>query len=602
MDKNHREIIQKLIKNPPQNEDDLLVVKRKIAKKYGVKLPTNSELLEAYRNYCRNAPWRVPTENNLARLLRKRKIRTLSGVAPIAVLTKPYKCPGQCVYCPSEKKMPKSYLSNEPAVMRAVLCDFDPFKQVALRIRALENNGHNTDKLELIVMGGTWDYLPEKYRLWYIYACFCAANNPAIKIQNPKFQIQNKLKIQNSKKIKIEIDEKIKLKSVSQITWQNLEREQKKNETAKHRIVGLTLETRPDFVTEKSIWEMRRLGGTRVELGVQHLDDKILKLNQRGHTVAETIKATRILRDFGFKITYHLMPNLPGSTPAKDLAMFKKIFSDPNFQPDQIKIYPCVVTRNAKLYRWWRQGKYQSYNQKQLKKLLMNIKKIVPYYVRIIRVIRDIPEESIVAGNKVSNLRHLLKAKCHCIRCREVGHQKSQKSKVKSQKFGVPLRGTKLFIQKYKAGGGTEYFLSFESPDRKILYAFLRLYLPNKNHSHTYSHSFAYKFACFLDGHAIIRELHTYGQLVPISDKIKLPARLAIQGIIGGASQHQGLGKKLMATAEKIARQNGFQQIAVIAGVGVREYYRKLGYKLKETYLVKKCQICWHPDEHRDDC
>jgi elongator complex protein 3 len=279
------------------------------------------------------------------------------------------------------------------------------------------------------------------------------------------------------------------------------------------------------------------------------------------------------------------MPNLPGATIKKDLAIFKKVFTDPNFQPDQIKIYPCVVTRASKLYHWWRQGKYKPYTAKQLAELLINIKKIVPYYVRIIRVIRDIPETSVLAGNKISNLRHLLKAKCKCIRCREVGHQEKRKTKNEKRKTNL-----KLFFQKYKAGDGMEYFLSFESPDRKILYAFCRLRIPKiippllqgKPARQIGGVRRGNKFAnrrllipCFLLHTPMIRELHTYGQMVPINVKIK------------SSSQHQGLGKKLMAEAEKIAKAQGFSAMAVIAGIGVRKYYQRQGYKLRETYLVK---------------
>lgn len=259
------------------------------------------------------------------------------------------------------------------------------------------------------------------------------------------------------------------------------------------------------------------------------------------------------------------MPNLPGSTPAKDLAMFKKIFFDPDFQPDQIKIYPCVVTKNSKLYRWWKEKKYKPYTEKQLRELLGKIKSIVPYYIRIIRVIRDIPEESIMAGNKISNLRDLLDVKCRCIRCREVGHQIIKTLKHKS----IKANKIRLFIQKYKVSSGIEYFLSYESPDRKVLYAFCRLHLPLKNHSLPVTH---YPLQI-----PVIRELHSYGQLVPLGGKIE------------ASSQHKGLGKKLLIEAEKIAKKSGFMESAVIAGIGVREYYRKFGYsELRKTYLIKK--------------
>ncbi|HPL95717.1 MAG TPA: tRNA uridine(34) 5-carboxymethylaminomethyl modification radical SAM/GNAT enzyme Elp3 [bacterium] len=563
--KNYSDLIKILSKKNSFSEEKFLIWKRKIASQTKTSLITNAKLLSLYRQMAKSKE--IKANKNLENFLRKRKIRTLSGVAPVAVLTKVYQCPGQCLYCPTEKNMPKSYLSNEPAVMRAKLCDFHPFKQVALRIKALEENGHEADKIELIVMGGTWNYLPAKYRLWYIYACFKAANNPKIKLKIQKSKIKSA--IQNAKLKNIEINKTIKLKTINQVTWRDLYNEQKKNETAKHRIVGLTLETRPDYITEKTAWQMRALGCTRVELGVQHLDDKILKLNKRGATTKDTIRATKILRGLGFKITYHLMLNLLGANQKKDFLMFQKIFSDPNFQPDQIKIYPCVVNEYAELYRWWKMKKYKPYTTKQLTALLIKIKKIMPYYVRIIRVIRDIPEESIAAGNKITNLRALLNTSCKCIRCREVGHViKDQKLKVKSQKLGK----IKLFIQKYLAGDGEEYFLSFEATDRKILYAFCRLYLSINKTSITNSYVIRTPFISLF---ACIRELHTYGQLVPIGAKLKR------------ASQHQGLGQKLLLQAEKIAKENGFKKIAVIAGIGTRKYYQKFGYHLENTYMIK---------------
>lgn len=333
-----------------------------------------------------------------------------------------------------------------------------------------------------------------------------------------------------------------------------LEKEQKKNETAKRRIVGLTLETRPDFINPEEIKLMRQLGATKIELGVQTLSNSILKLNQRGHSVNETIRATEFLKQAGFKICYHLMLNLYGSTPQRDLTCFKKLFSDSRFQPDLIKIYPTVVTKNSGLYRLWQKGQYQPYTEKQLTDLIIKIKKIIPPYVRIIRIIRDIPSQSIIAGSKITNLRQLLKDKgvvCLCIRCREI----------KGKEFVA--KNLKLKIRKYQASNGQEYFLSYESKDEKILYAFCRLRSQKDS------------ILPELKNVALIRELHTYGQMVPLETREKT------------AIQHLGLGKKLMIEAEKIARQNGFEKIAVIAGIGVREYYRRLGYRLAGTYMVK---------------
>lgn len=516
-------------------------MKRKYCKLLGVEeAPTNSELLEEFKA-------QKIKNKDILRLLRRRQIRTLSGVAAIAVLTKPYKCPGKCVYCPTEKKVPKSYLSNEPAVMRAIRCNFEPHKQVQMRLRALQNNGHAIDKLELIVIGGTWSYLPAEYQFWFIKECFRAAND---------FKEIKKLRNKEIKGVKVEKIEKLK---------RDLINEQRKNEKVKCRVVGLTLETRPDYINEKELEKMRLLGATRVEIGVQQIDDKILRLNQRGHGVEETIRATALLRAYGFKITYHLMLNLPGSTPAKDLKMFKKIFSDPRFMPDQIKIYPCVVARGAKIYSWWQEGKWRAYSESQLVKLIINIKKMTPAWVRIIRVIRDIPEESIMAGNKITNLRQTIAKEmnkqglaCQCIRCREAGHH----GKITNDKFQISnkiqnskLKKLLLVSRRYEVVGGEEYFLSYESRDKKILYAFCRLFLPKT-------------------GSAIIRELHTYGELMPLGAR--------------GKVQHTGLGKQLLKVAEETVKKHNYKELQIISGIGVRPYYRKLGYRLRNTYMVKK--------------
>ncbi len=539
------ELIKYLLKNPPLPGDDLSVIKRKFAKQFNLaEPPTNSELLLTYRAQKKICP-------PLEKALRKRKVRTLSGIAAVTVLTKPHPCPGTCAYCPHQDKMPVSYLQNEPAVMRAVLCKFNPYEQVQMRLRALQNNGHATDKLELIVLGGTWSYYPRVYQLWFIQECFRAANDfPRSRSRSPLLTRRG---------------------AGGEVA---LLHEQTKNESAANRIIGLTLETRPDYITEKELQTMRTLGCTRIEIGVQHIDDQILKLNKRGHLIDQTIRATALLRQFGFKITYHLMLNLPGSTPAKDLAMFKTIYSDPRFQPDQLKIYPCVVAEGSLLYKWWQKGHWRAYSDKTLTNLIIKIKTITPPTVRLIRIIRDIPEESIIAGNKITNLRQEIKfimdkkgLVCHCIRCREAGHQ----NKFPISNFQFPnkskISNPKLFIRTYSVSSGTEYFISFESPDQKILYAFCRLFLPNKNLPIT-----SYKLLV-TSYFALIRELHTYGEMTPFSQK--------------GKVQHLGLGKKLLTQAEKIAQQKHYQKLSVISGVGVRGYYRKLGYHLDNTYMVK---------------
>jgi len=454
----------------------------------------------------------------LENFLKTRKVRTLSGIAAITTITKPYSCPGECIYCPDEKNMPKSYLANEPACMRAVLTNFDPYKQVEARLNSLKMTGHTTDKIELIVLGGTWSSYPKKYQDWFIKRCFDSCNKK---------------------------------------TSKNLEIAKKINERTKHRIIGLTLETRPDFVTEKEIKKMRILGCTRIELGIQSLYKDVLKKNKRGHDIKAIVNATKLLKDAGFKINYHMMLNLPGSTLKKDEKMFEELFSNSDFQPDQLKIYPCAVLKTSPLYKIWKNKKYKPYSQKQLINLLVKIKQKIPSYVRIVRVIRDIPSQSIIAGNKVSNLRQTIQKelkkqnkKCKCIRCREI-------------KESISKNITFKRID-YDASEGKEIFLSFEDIKKDKLLAFLRLRITN---SWTLP---------ILKNTAIIREIHTYGQTVPISKNIKI------------AHQHKSLGKKLIKRAEEIVKkETNYKKIAVIAGVGVREYYKKLGYKLKDEYMIK---------------
>ena len=544
-------IINQLFKRiPAENQNEyFLKLKRKASKKFGLPNPTNIEVLEVYRKMVKNK--KIKPNKNIENLLVTKNIRTLSGVAVIAVLTKPYACPGTCVYCPTEKDMPKSYLSNEPAVMRAILTDFHPYKQVAARLKSLEATGHKTDKIELIIMGGTFSYFPKQYQTWFVKECFRACN----------------------------------VRTVGAGRDLPLRKHQKQNEKSKHRIIGLTLETRPDYIDEKEIVRMRKLGATRVELGVQSIYDDVLKLNKRGHSVATTIKATKLLKEAGFKINYHMMPDLPGSNYKKDLEMFKELFSNPDFQPDMLKIYPCVVVKNSPIYKWWKNGKHKPYPDKKLLELLTEIKKIIPYYVRITRLIRDIPSTSIIAGNKISNLRQVLKKKseeenwqCKCIRCREVRNKFiSRPAKVGAGR-DLPL----LFRQDYNASGGKEIFLSFEDKERKNIYSLLRLRINSGVHSlecknyrlkpelHSLNNLNVLKNA------AIIREVHTYGQMIPINSKSKK------------SPQHIGLGKKLILEAERITQEEfNLKKIAVISGVGVRNYYRKLGYRLEDEYMVK---------------
>jgi len=509
----------------PETKEDFLHLKKKLCGQLKLKLPTNADLREIYEKMVTKR--QIKRSPQLEKILKTRGIRTESGVAVVAVLTKSYPCPGKCIYCPTEKDMPKSYLSNEPAVMRAIASQFDPYLQVQGRLRSLELNGHNTDKIEIIVMGGTFSYLPKDYQLQFITECFRACND------YPK-----------------------KIIAKNKIDWKKLFLEQKKNEKTKHRIIGLTLETRPDYIDEAEVLNFRKLGCTRVELGVQSIFDSVLEKNNRGHDVAETIRATKLLKDAGFKINYHLMPGLLGSSVKNDLLMFKKLFSGDDFQPDMLKIYPTVVTKGSVLYNLWKKGKYKALTDKQFTKFIVQVKnEIIPPYVRITRLVRDIPTVSILAGPRISNLRQIIakESKCQCIRCREVRTDYDIKEKIILDRID------------YSASNGQEIFLQFVSEDKTKLFAMLRLRIPSSD-----------VFIPALKKSAIIREVHTYGNLAQISHSL------------ASSPQHIGLGKKLIQEAETIAKKEfGLRKIVVISGIGVRDYYRKLGYNLKETYMSK---------------
>lgn len=549
----------KLAINPPagglKNSEYFLALKKEISGKLKLPLPTNADLREHYEKMV--AKRKIKRNLEFEKILLSRKIRTQSGVAIVAVLTKSYPCPGKCIYCPAEKGMPKSYLSNEPAVMRAIASKFDPYLQVWNRLRSLELNGHKTDKIELIIMGGTFSVLPSFYQKDFIYQCFKACND------YPK-----RLKVKSFRPRRISLGlTKLKVDYL-------LGKEQKRNERARHRIVGLTLETRPDYINEEEILNFRKLGCTRVELGVQSIFDDVLKLNKRGHNVAATIRATELLKDAGFKINYHIMPGLPGSNLKKDYKMLSDLFSNNNFQPDMLKIYPTVIVKNSPLYKIWKNKKalhlpsadnkcrkeyYKPLNDTDFTKLILKVKnKIIPSYVRISRLVRDVPATSIIAGPKLSNLRQMIahRSNCFCIRCREVRADYNINEKILLDRID------------YNASGGKEIFLQYTSPDKKKLFALLRLRIPgNNNKSH---------FLPVLRNAAIIREAHTYGKLTEINKRDKT------------SPQHIGLGKKLIAEAEKIAKKEfDLNKIAAISGIGVRKYYRKLGYGQKDTYMVK---------------
>ena len=501
-------IIEAVKTGEVKDRDELQNLKLKLCKEYNLDtVPPNSSIL------ARVSPKDVRLLNPF---LVKKPMRTVSGVAVVAVMTSPFDCPhGKCAYCPGgvSNNSPQSYTGKEPAARRAGRNNFDPFLQVNDRIRQLTEIGHKTDKIDLIIMGGTFTCRDPEYQEWFVRRCFDAMNG---------------------------------------IESESLAQAHLMNETSEHRCVGLTVETRPDVFDREQIERAMALGATRVELGVQILDDDILKGVDRGHGIDAVRRCTKECRDHGLKVCYHIMPGLPGSDPEKDLECFRRVFDDPDFRPDMLKFYPTLVVEGTKVYDWWKAGEYVPYDVDTAVDLLCRMKSVVPEYVRIQRIQRDIPVPQITAGILKSNIRQLVEAEmqerglsCRCIRCREVGHT------------GAVLEDPDLVVMKdleYGSCGGTEHFISYEYEDSLIGYVRLRL---DDNEL------------------ATIRELKVFGKVASIGED-------------GEDWQHRGFGRGLVAEAERIARESGRSGIRVTSGVGVRGYYASLGFQKELPYMAKR--------------
>ncbi|MER2600398.1 MAG: tRNA uridine(34) 5-carboxymethylaminomethyl modification radical SAM/GNAT enzyme Elp3 [Caldilineales bacterium] len=481
---------------------------------------SKSQLVAGYRQLVETGE--LPFEQETARRVQMKPVRTRSGVAVIAVLTEPAGCPAHCIFCPDDPLMPKSYLAREPGAQRALQHQFDPYRQTRNRLNALHNVGHATDKVELLILGGTWSAYPHDYGNWFVQRCLDALN------EQPSA---------------------------------SLAEAQMHNETAPNRCVGLTIETRPDWITPQELIRLRGLGVTRVQLGVQSLDDAVLALNARGHDLAVTRRACRRLRAAGFKLHLHWMPNLYGATPASDRADYARLWDDPDLRPDDLKIYPTALLPDTGLYRLWQQGHYQPYDESALIELLADCKAATPPYCRLTRVIRDIPADYIVAGSRSSNLREAVQThlaatarQCRCIRCRELGDQ--------------PLRLNEIRLHDlvYATGAGEEHFISVDTAEGRLA-GFLRLLLP--------AGTVQADQPAELHGCAVIRELHVYG------------LALEIGADAGDTAQHRGLGGLLLAEAERIASEAGWQRLAVIAALGTRRYYQQRGFALQSLYMHK---------------
>jgi len=521
-----REVINRLLILQSPSHEDVNRLKLQIASESHLKeIPSNADIISELSTKERQ---------KLLPILRRKTTRTISGVTIVAVMTKPYACPQPepCAYCPGGPTTgsPQSYTGHEPAAMRGGQNSYDPYLQVRSRIDQLTAIGHKVDKIELIVMGGTFPATPAEYQSWFIQRC---------------------------------------LDAITCKESASLQEAKSNAETSKTRNVGITVETRPDWAKQPQVDAMLETGVTRIELGVQNPDDKIYRKVGRTHTVADVKEATQIAKDAGLKIVYHMMPGMPGSNPSKDLDAFKLIFTDPAFKPDMIKVYPCLVIDGTKTHLQYQQGKYKPYSTEEAATLVADLKSIVPPWVRIMRVQRDIPARLIIAGVKKSNLRQLAQAelvkrgeRCKCIRCREVGHR------VCIDGVKPVLGNVKIQSLAYDASEGKEIFISAEDHENDVLIGYLRLRIPSNN---------AHRPEIIALPSAVVRELHVYGPLVPIGKRS------------ADAWQHKGFGGELLAEAERIAREDyDLKKLLVISALGTKQYYTRFGFIRDGVYVSKR--------------
>jgi elongator complex protein 3 len=556
----HRELARYIIftasKENFKRRSDFERFRNRIVKEKKGVIFHNLYFIKAYNDLVSEG---VINENqNLLRFIQKRSVRTLSGVAPVTVMTKPYPCPGRCIYCPTDVRMPKSYLPSQPAAQRAFRQRFNPYTQVFVRLKALNLTGHEVSKVELRIIGGSWSAYPKAYQKWFIKMCLLAMNEFNFQIDSGKADKMSD--ITRSEKVESPYGTDV----VNTVYIDPLQKRSrfddvvKNNETSCVRCIGINIETRPDLIDKKEVKRLRSLNVTKVEMGVQTLDDEIQKITRRGHTKRDVLLATSILKDAGFKVGYHMMPNLPGATVISDMKLLDEVFENPDYRPDYLKIYPCVVMPKTELAFKFACGEYSSYDDKVLEDILVSELKAVPEWCRIDRIARDIPSNEIESGFRVSNIRQVVEKRllnegtsCRDIRAREV------------KSFEVDLKNIELVFRKYDASGGGEVFFSFEDIKNDRLIALLRLRFPFK------------PFLSDIRGCALIREVHVYGCQVAVGKKGERN------------KQHLGWGSKLMEEAEKYAKKAGFLKMAVISGIGTREYYRKKGYNLIGSYMVK---------------
>ncbi|NJR12382.1 tRNA uridine(34) 5-carboxymethylaminomethyl modification radical SAM/GNAT enzyme Elp3 [bacterium] len=557
---------------------------------------SRAHLIEGYRRFAGQDGLPPFDEKQLLKLRRK-PMRTISGVTPVTVLTKPFPCPGECIFCPNDVRMPKSYISDEPGAQRAEQNSFDPYLQTYTRLLTYYNLAHPTDKIEVIILGGTWSFYPETYQIWFIKRIFDALHDfgkgrderdtvqtalQQVSQLHPDHNTTNVMlygsaltQTYNQAVQQVYAGEMARSRELAQdiisgerarspidefATWNELEAAHVENESAPCRVVGLVIETRPDHISAEEVLRIRRLGCTKVQIGFQSLDDAVLKKNKRGHAVAATRRAVRLLRQMGFKIHAHWMPNLYGATPESDIEDYGRMFSDADFCPDELKIYPCSLIESAELMRYHDEGLWRPYTHEELLHVLVECFKRTPEYCRLTRVVRDIPSSDIVVGNKLTNFRQLVD--------NELSRQGGTTGDIRNREIGhgvVDPATLTLDCVRYPTSVGEEQFWQFITADRHIA-GFLRLALPRPDLAPLHPD---------LTDAAIIREVHVYGQSLGLGD------------VEEGRAQHVGLGKQLIEQAAKIAQEQGFAHLAVISAIGTRDYYRKRGFADKVLYQVR---------------
>lgn len=520
-----RRIAAMLLERGAVDSRELARLKIQVASEMNLsRIPSNSEVLGVVDRDQRES---------VRQVLTRKKVRTLSGVSVVAVMTEPRPCPhGRCSYCPGgpAENVPQSYTGFEPAAMRGIQHRYEPFGQVSSRIDQLRAVGHKVDKVELIVMGGTFPSAPTGYQEWFVKRC---------------------------------------LDAISGRSSVDLNHAKRNAEVSAMRNAGITVETRPDWAGEEQVDQMLRMGVTRVELGVQNLYDDIYRLVDRGHTVGAVARAFRVTRDAGLKLVAHMMPGLPGSSFERDLEGFRTLFVDPRFKPDMLKIYPCLVIRGTKLHEAWRRGEYSPLGNEEATGLVAEVKRITPPWVRIMRVQRDIPANLIDAGVTAGNLRELARkrlreegARCRCIRCREVGHRRLVDG------VDADPDSVGIYEASHKASGGVEVFVSAEDRETDALIGYLRLRIPSSR---------AHRPEVRNGSPSIVRELRVLGPLVPVG----MPAN--------DKWQHRGFGEALLHHAEIISREDyDCRKVLVTSALGTKKYYKRSGYRYQGPYMSKR--------------